>query len=159
MSPLTFAAIGRGLLALLKKCWWATPLLLIALLVLRWQLNDARSHLAKEIAFGNAVYEATKAAVPNLRLARRDTAAQITLLGNAVTKLRTGLQTCTSTAKAAEANDKARQAEFEQQLAAIGSAGDAQRATVDRLLRSAANAPRPPAGACEPSPTLKEIWR
>lgn len=159
MDPVSLAAIGRGLLALLKKCWWATPLLLIALLVMRWQLNDARSHLAREVAYGNAVYEATKTASANPGLARRDTADQIKLLGDGLAKLRTGLQTCTSSAKAAEANDKLRQAELDRQLAAIAAAGDAQRATVDRLVRSAAAVPRGAAGTCEPSPTLKEIWR
>ena len=69
MEPVTLAAIGRGALALLKKLWWATPVLAIALLVGHFQLSAAKRSLTD----ANHALAAEKAAhaqtVANFRLA------------------------------------------------------------------------------------------
>jgi len=149
-------------LALLKRFWWSIPIvvLVIALGITRHTLGSTKDKLADATAFGKAVYEATRDASGNPKLAQRDTAAQIAAMGRSADRLRSGLATCTSTARAAADNDAARQRALEVALNAATADQAARQAAIDRLRTSAAHpAPAPAPGTCEPSATLREIWR
>lgn len=157
--------------ALLKRFWWALPIagLLVAFGVTRHTLaarTADRDKIALELkgekAFGDQIWKATIAASGNKDLARSQTAAQVDQLAVGIGALRTNLETCNASARAAAAADLQRQHVLEQQIQQLGGDLKATRAIADRLRSSAAAtiAKGPPAaGVCEPSDALKEVWR
>lgn len=175
MDPLELIApeIGpaKAALALLKRFWWAIPIvgLVMALGITRHTLasrtadrDRIAAELKSETAFGNTVWKATIAASSNKDLARAQTAAQINLLAAGIVTLRGNLEKCDSSARAAAAADQLRQRALEQQIQQMGGDLKDTRAIADRLRSSAAAtiAKGPaPTGTCEPSDTLKEVWR
>lgn len=69
MDPATLAAAGRAALALLKKLWWATPILAIALIVAHFQLGAAKRSLGEATRSLAAERAAHAQTVSNFRLA------------------------------------------------------------------------------------------
>lgn len=120
-------------------------------------LRKTRVELAKEQTWGNSVLDAARTAAANPKLARADAPAQIAALGTSLGKVRDGLKVCGDSARAAAKNDADRQAALAQQLAAVAAQGRARQSVIDRLRASAAQPA--PAGAREPSDTLKGLWK
>jgi hypothetical protein len=130
--------------------------LAIALGLTAWSLSSTKHALAREVAWGDDVYAAVKTGSANPKLARRDTAAQVAAMGRAIDKLRSGLNSCNSSAKAAADHDAQLQKDFAARIAALDAARQSQLSLIARLRTSAAHPA--PAGTCEPSPVLSEIW-
>ena len=162
---------AKAVWALFKRFWWGLPILglVLALGVTRHTLavrtvdrDRVAGELKSERAFGDQIWKATIAASGNKSLARSQTAAQVDQLAVGIGTLRNNLEKCDSSARAAAAADLQRQHVLEQQIQQLGGDLKATRAIADRLRSSAAStiAKGPPApGICEPSDTLKEIWR
>lgn len=143
--------------AVLQRLWWSTPFLLLALGMLWWALSAANSKLDAARTWGGQVLTETQDAASNPKLIARDVPAQIRELGRGVTALRDGLNRAQAAALAAAKNDADRRAALQQALDTLTGQERARQSVIDRL---AASAMRPaPAGACDVSPTLKELWK
>jgi cell division protein FtsB len=149
------------MIAVAMRFWWAFPILLLAvgLMSTRSRLEDVKVDRDNHRAFGELVAEATRDAAGNPKLRKDRVPAQIAALGRGVETLKTNLQTANRSARDAAGRDAAAQAHAAEQLADVERRAASGQATIDRLRASAA-APRSPARAgCEPSQTLKDLWK
>jgi len=146
-------------------------LIALALLGLLSSRNHWKAEAKRFDAEAQSLFEATRAAASNPKLVRRDTAAQIQLLGSGLAECKAGL--ARQNAAVAELGAKTaeqQKAAAEASLKAATRAGAAL-ATSERLMASArAGAAQgslpagqspglPAAAACEPSAALKEAWQ
>jgi hypothetical protein len=140
-------------LALLRRFWPAIPILLLAL-----ALFATRSTLAGVRAWQETTVAATREAAANPKLKVRDVPAQIAALGRSVGALDAGLARCNASARAAAETDRQAQIRAQEALRQAQARDAGRQVVIDRLRSSAAQA-RAPAAACEPSETVKEIWK
>jgi hypothetical protein len=157
MDPIS---AGATALKLLRRFWYVIPLigLAIALMVTRSTLERRTEQRDNLLAFKTLVVTTTREAAANPRLAADHVPAQIAALGRSVGRLRDGLNRCNASARAAAENDTRRQIAAQEALRAA-LARDAARAGVIARLRDSAASARPEGAACEPSETVREIWR
>jgi hypothetical protein len=147
-------------LSLLRRFWYAVPILglAIALMITRGTLSRRTEERDGLKAFQTLVVDTTRTAAANPRLAVAQVPAQIAALGRSVTALQAGLNSCNASAHAAADNDARRQIVAQEALQAAQARDAASQGLVARLRTSAGEAQ--PAGAgCEPSETVREIWR
>ena len=143
--------------ALLQRVWWSTPFLIIVIGMLWWALSSANSKLDAARAWGGQVLTEAQDAANNPKLIERDVPAQIRELGRGMAVLREGLNRAKTSALEAAKNDADRRAALQQQMAVLNAQDRGRQSVIDRLAVSATKTP--PAGACEPSDTLKELWK
>ena len=144
----------------LIRRFWYLPLLAvlaIGLMSTRSRLADVKDDLAKAKAFGTLVVDTTREAAGNPKLPSEQVPAQIAAMGRSVGALRIGLDRCNAAALAAAEADAAAQRLAAERLRQAETRDAGRQALIDRLRASAAK-PRP-AGQCEASDTVKEIWR
>ncbi|MEA3042957.1 MAG: hypothetical protein QOH47_795 [Sphingomonadales bacterium] len=151
---------GAIALKLLRRFWYVIPLigLTIALMITRSTLERRTEERDNLQAFKTLVVTTTREAADNPRLAAEHVPAQIAALGRSVVALRDGLNRCNASARAAAENDARRQIAAQEALRAAQARAQATQGLVGRL-RSSAAAERPAGAACEPSETVREIWR
>lgn len=157
MDPYTALKAG---LALLRRFWFVIPIagMAIALMITRSTLADRTEKLEQARAFGGLVVATTRDAAGTPRLAAADVPAQIAALGRSVHTLQAGLDRCNGSARAAAEND-IRQQNVAQEALSAAEARDTARLGLIARLRASAAATRPAGGECEPSETVREIWR
>jgi hypothetical protein len=131
----------------------------LALIGLLLTINGWRVERNRLRAWQTEVVSATRTAADNPKLGKKDVAAQIKLLGQAITDLKAGI------AKQNAAIDAMGKESARQQADAAKAAQDARErargaeATAERLRASAHSTQRLPGGVCEPSKAVQETWR
>ena len=143
--------------AVLQRLWWSTPFIAALAGVSFVMLQHARHELAELRAWQGQVLTEAQDAANNPKLIARDVPAQIRELGRGVTALRDGLNRAQASALAAAKNDADRRAALQQALDTLTGQERARQSVIDRLAASAAHPA--PVGACDVSPTLKELWK
>lgn len=143
--------------AIFQRLWWSTPFIAAVAAISFVMLQRTRNELADMRTWQGQVLTEAQDAANNPKLIARDVPAQIRELGRGVTALRDGLNRAQASALAAARNDADRRAALKQALDTLTGQERARQSVIDRLAASAA---RPaPAGACDVSPTLKELWK